>query len=87
MLNLKFITVYCLCLHGVFGTMIIDSGRRQSTNMNKLVDNSDKANNLGETKCSLSQELMEEIQSYQPIVDKIVTSVVDGQYSGSTWQR
>lgn len=87
MLDLKFLTVCCLCLHGVFGAFIIDSGRRQSTNLNKLIDSSFSNENANDAKCSLSQDLIEEIKSYQPIVDKIVAYAVNGEYSGSTWKR
>lgn len=41
------------------------------------------------TECSalVSSELRDEIASYQPIVDQIIAAVVDGPYSGSTWNR
>lgn len=33
----------------------------------------------------LSNGLREEIQSYQPIVDKIAAAIINGKYSGDTW--
>lgn len=82
MLILKCVVVYCLCLYGIAGAMLIDSGLRRSGSQKKLIDKNGK-----NRKCSLSQELIDEIRSYQPVVDKIVASVVNGQYSGSTWKR
>lgn len=35
----------------------------------------------------VSTKLRDEIASYQPIVDKIIAAVVNGPYSGSTWNR
>lgn len=34
---------------------------------------------------NLTPELIREIQSYQPTVNKIVSAVVNGKYSGDTW--
>lgn len=39
-----------------------------------------------DNECSLSKELIAEIKSYQPIVDKIVAAAVNGPFSGSTWK-
>lgn len=33
----------------------------------------------------LANGLREEIRSYQPIVDKIVAAIINGTYSGDTW--
>lgn len=34
---------------------------------------------------NLTPNLIEEIQSYQPTVNEIVSAVVNGKYSGDTW--
>lgn len=34
---------------------------------------------------NLNPELIKEIQSYQATVNKIVSAIVNGQYSGDTW--
>lgn len=33
----------------------------------------------------LSNELRNEIRSYQPIVDQIASAIINGPYSGDTW--
>lgn len=38
-------------------------------------------------KCSLKPELIAEVQSYQSVVDKIVSAAVNGSFSGNTWKR
>lgn len=37
--------------------------------------------------CSLPPELIAEIESYQPIVNKIAAAAVHGPFSGVTWNR
>lgn len=37
--------------------------------------------------CNLPTSLKNEIRAYQPIVDRIVNFAVDGEFSGSTWNR
>ncbi|XP_062565090.1 uncharacterized protein LOC134227540 [Armigeres subalbatus] len=36
--------------------------------------------------CKLPDNLIQEIKGYQPIVDKIITKIVDGEFAGQTWQ-
>lgn len=36
---------------------------------------------------TLTPELIAEIENYQPIVNKIVATAVNGPFSGSTWKR
>lgn len=44
--------------------------------------------NIIDEECSiLNPELIAEIQSYKPIVEKIVAAAVSGPYSGRTWNR
>lgn len=69
----------------VFGISIIDNANRFDVFMEDdfLIDN-----DVGENdeECSnLSQNLIDEIKSHQPIVDQIVGAVVNGKYSGDTW--
>lgn len=70
----------------VFGISIIDSGRR--TDFNQITNNELKTNDIGviQDDCTnLTPELIAEIQSHQPIVDDIVRAIVNGTYSGDTW--
>lgn len=79
----------CLTLSStVFGISVIDSGRRfdefSGENIFSEITENDIERNDGE--CSgLSPELIKEIQSHQPVVDQIVSAVVNGKYSGDTW--
>lgn len=84
MLN-KFI--FCVLLsacYSVHASIIIDnrnSGKYIYNILNEITDN--KVDNA---ECpNLTPKLIEEIQSYQPTVNKIVSAVVNGQYSGDTW--
>lgn len=46
----------------------------------------DRFQNVVNDNCPiLSNGLREEIQSYQPIVDKIAAAIINGKYSGDTW--
>lgn len=36
--------------------------------------------------CSLSQELKDEIRSYQPVVNSIINEIVKGKFKGKTWE-
>lgn len=69
----------------VFGVSIIDSGRRN--NSEKINDENDD-NEIGVTQddCpNLTPELIEEIKSHQSVVNDIVHAIVNGKYSGDTW--
>lgn len=37
--------------------------------------------------CLVPDTLIEEIEQYQPIVERIVNEIVQGQYAGDTWLR
>lgn len=37
--------------------------------------------------CELSKELKEEIQGYKPVVNKIIDSIVNGEFKGDTHKR
>lgn len=75
----KFVLLaFAFFLHqnAIRGATIIDSGVRRS-------------NTLDANECStlISSNLIEEIQSYQPIVNKIVAKAINSEFSGSTWNR
>lgn len=68
----------CLFIHlvlfeSVFGATIVKSLINKGENV--------------EGDCTLPPKLLAEIQSYQPVVDKIVSAAVNGPFSGSTWKR
>lgn len=47
----------------------------------------DKTGNGIDDACSLPPDLIAEIASYQPVVNKIVSAAVGGPFSGKTWNR
>lgn len=56
--------------------------------INYYVINAENCNNeVDHDQCDLSNALVSEIRSYQPIVDKIVQEIVNGEYAGNTWDR
>lgn len=69
----------------VFGVSVIDSGKRNDfSKINDDLDNNDI--DVNQDDCSnLTPELIEEIQSHQSVVDNIVHAIVNGKYSGDTW--
>lgn len=72
----------------VFGISIIDNANRFDVFMEDDSVSGLGENDIGENdgECSnLSQNLIDEIQSHQPIVNQIVDAVVNGKYSGDTW--
>lgn len=66
-------------------SIIIDN--RNSGKYIYNVFNEISGNKVNVAECpNLIPQLIEEIKSYQPTVNKIVSAVVDGQYSGDTWK-
>lgn len=57
---------------------------RSATIINSFVN---EKNSIGEECGILSPDLIAEIQSYKPVVDKIVAAAVNGPHSGATWDR
>ncbi|XP_031626314.1 carboxypeptidase Q-like [Contarinia nasturtii] len=47
--------------------------------------NSNIADNVKDQCASLTQELIDEIKAYQPLVHEIANAIVAGKYSGDTW--
>lgn len=82
MLKFKLLIFY-LFLHGTAAVVLIDSDR----NRMQFVGSSNQFSANSNEGCSLPESLINEIKSYQSTVDKIVAAVVNGKYSGSTWQR
>lgn len=81
-----FVVLILLTSYVAFGVSIIDSGRR--INSEKINDEND--NNYiavsHEDECpNLTQQLVEEIKSHQTVVNDIVHAIVNGTYSGDTW--
>lgn len=66
----------------VFALAVIDNGERFDK-VDEIASNNIEKDN--EQCSSLSPDLVKEIQSYQPLVDQITSAVVNGKYSGDTW--
>lgn len=76
-------TQNCLALLSLlsvaFAFSVIDNGTRFNPINDETAEKDD-----GE--CSnLSPELIREIRSHQPLVDQITSAIVNGKYSGDTW--
>lgn len=81
-----FVVLILLTSYVAFGVSVIDSGRR--INSEKINDAND--NNYidasHEAECpNLTPKLIEEIKSHQTVVNDIVRAIVNGTYSGDTW--
>lgn len=50
-----------------------------------IINNNDWQNGVNDDCPILGNGLREEIQSYQPIVDQIAAAIINGKYSGDTW--
>lgn len=69
-----------------FGISIIDSGNRIQSERVGGESDSNFIDVSHEAECSnLTPELLEEIKSHQTIVNEIVRAIVNGNYSGDTW--
>lgn len=83
---LKIVVLLFLTSSTVFGVSIIDSGRRD--NFEKINAEEKDSNDIGvkQDECpNLTPELIREIKSHQSVVNDIVRAVVNGKYSGDTW--
>lgn len=84
MTDIFFVFAFAFLLHlnAIRGATIIDSGVRRTNTLEKLLnEDTDECSSL------ISSNLIEEIQSYQPIVNKIVAKAINSEFSGSTWNR
>lgn len=85
--------IVLLHLNQIHGATIIDSGVRRTDLLERLslLWNVDAAKDIdgGSNECSslISSNLVDEIRSYQPIVNQIVAAAVNSKFSGSTWNR
>jgi hypothetical protein len=52
-----------------------------------VLDNRVEEFQASDGSCNLPAELTSEISQYQPIVDQIVSNIVNGQFAGKTWER
>lgn len=78
-----FVVLLFLTSSVVFGVSIIDSGRRND--FIKITDENDDID-INQDDCpNLTPELIEEIKSHQSVVNDIVHAIVNGKYSGDTW--
>lgn len=77
--------IITLIFNSIFGAQLIDSWLRA----NSPTFASIFRGNIfpWDDKCNLSLDLINEIRSYEPIVDQIVSSIVNGKYSNDTWNR
>lgn len=80
-----FVVLLFLTSSVVFGVSIIDSGRRND--FIKITDENDSNDiDINQDDCpNLTPELIEEIKSHQSVVNDIVHAIVNGKYSGDTW--
>lgn len=84
---LKYFIVLLFSSSIVFGVSVIDSGRRNGlVKIHEGEKNSDDIDLVRQDECpNLTPELIEEIKSHQSVVDDIVRAIVNGEYSGDTW--
>jgi carboxypeptidase Q len=52
-----------------------------------VIDNRIDSFAYADGSCNLPENLVKEIRSYQPIVDKIIDKAVNGDFAGKTWDR
>lgn len=81
-----FVVLLILSSSRVFGVSVIDSGRRNNfSEINNETDNNEIDGNQDDDCSNLTPELIKEIKSHQSVVDDIVNAIVNGKYSGDTW--
>lgn len=82
-----FVVLLLLTSSVAFGLTVIDSGRRNNLEflVNDENDNSHIDVNHNDECPNLTPELIEEIKSHQTVVNDIVHAIVNGTYSGDTW--
>lgn len=81
-----FVVLLLLTSYVALGVSIIDSGRRI---ISEKISTENDNNYIGVSHAdgcpNLTPELVEEIQSHQSVVNDIVRAIVNGTYSGDTW--
>lgn len=82
MFEFRLVLNFLLICVSVYGKSIIDNG----TQFIELTDaESNSIERVNEDCSILSPELIAEIKSHQPLVDKLTQAIVNGEYSGDTW--
>lgn len=82
----QFVLLLIVTSSMTFGVSIIDSGRRNNfKKINNENDNNDIDVNHDDECPNLTPELIGEIKSHQSVVNDIVHAIVNGTYSGDTW--
>lgn len=66
----------------IYGATLIDSGIRRTNSLEELL-----SEDSSECSSLVSSDLIDEIQSYQPIVNQIVAAAIKSEFTGSTWER
>lgn len=73
------ITEIMIVLIGLLLSLIAVHADITNNNIDQYVDQNGK--------CALPDHLVAEIQSYQPIVNRITKEILNGPYTGGTWNR
>lgn len=85
----QFVTTTLVITSIVYGKSVIDNGTRFIELSNQFIDGDTETNSIEsipDEDCPiLTPELISEIQSHQPLVDKLTKAVVNGEFSGDTW--
>lgn len=69
----------------LFFVLIVIDNTLGATIINSFINEDNRIDN--DCGLTLTPELIAEIENYQPIVNKIVATAVNGPFSGSTWKR
>lgn len=84
----QFVTTILVITSIVYGKSVIDNGTRFIELSKQFIDGDTETNSIegNDEDCPiLTPELISEIQSHQPLVDKLTKAVVNGEFSGDTW--
>lgn len=84
----QFVTTILVITSIVYGKSVIDNGTRFIELSKQFIDGDTETNSIEENNedCPiLTPELISEIRSHQPLVDKLTKAVVNGEFSGDTW--
>ncbi|XP_058453985.1 carboxypeptidase Q-like [Malaya genurostris] len=65
--------------------LVLLLGRASTSVLDNRIDQFE-LDNSSENSCNLPDTLLQEIKTYQPIVNKIISGIVDGQFAGKTWE-
>lgn len=81
------ISFFLLFVNLIFGHTIVENDGRWKEILNRLTQTNEieREANIDDDCPNLTSDLIKEIASYEPIVNKIVAAAVNGKYSGDTW--